>query len=431
MKTSHTAIALAAWLSFITPLAVQAQAAAPVQHVTLAQAIAIAAAQSPVLAAARDDYRTVQEEVAQARTPALPSIGLSGQNTHGSFAAQSGSASTLLNASIRQLIFDGGRVLAQIHAAQDSADAAGETYQRSAQQLSFNVAQAYYNALEARANVELIQNILKQNIAQEALIRAQMRAGVATRVDLATAHLPTARAQVQLVQAQGQEIAADAAFANQLGLHADAAVAPVDDASASAPSAHSDEPADYESAVKRALLLRPDYLAAERSIAAAQANVQAARRGIAPTVDVITSTGFSSTLVTGGGLQQNNTIGATVSIPIFDQGVTHTQTAQAQIALDRSNALLKEQQLGVEVQVRQALATLTSAQAALAETQSELANAQQVVNDTQDQYRAGVTQLLQLLNAQSGLTQAQNDRLTAVYALRQAEEGYRFALGDL
>jgi outer membrane protein TolC len=65
------------------------------------------------------------------------------------------------------------------------------------------------------------------------------------------------------------------------------------------------------------------------------------------------------------------------------------------------------------------------------QTESELRTAQEVLVDTQVQYRAGITNLALLLNAQSGLTQAETDRLTAVYALRQAEESYLFALGDL
>jgi len=54
-----------------------------------------------------------------------------------------------------------------------------------------------------------------------------------------------------------------------------------------------------------------------------------------------------------------------------------------------------------------------------------------VLSGTQEQYRAGVTTLPLLLNAQAGLTQAENDRLTATYALHQAEQSYLFALGDL
>src|SRR5579872_3316767 len=44
------------------------------QRITLAQAIAIAAARSPVLAAARADYRLTQLNVDLARTGLLPSI---------------------------------------------------------------------------------------------------------------------------------------------------------------------------------------------------------------------------------------------------------------------------------------------------------------------------------------------------------------------
>ncbi|MHB1551821.1 MAG: TolC family protein, partial [Vulcanimicrobiaceae bacterium] len=64
------------------------------------------------------------------------------------------------------------------------------------------------------------------------------------------------------------------------------------------------------------------------------------------------------------------------------------------------------------------------------ETQAELNTAQEVLKATQAQYRAGVTTLPLLLNAQVGLTQAETDRLNAVYALRQAEQTYAYALGE-
>jgi len=80
--------------------------------------------------------------------------------------------------------------------------------------------------------------------------------------------------------------------------------------------------------------------------------------------------------------------------------------------------------------VRQALANLVSAQAALDQTQAELSKAIVVLRATQAQYRAGVTTLPLLLNAQVAITQAQTDHLTAIYALRQAEQNYLYALGE-
>jgi len=82
------------------------------------------------------------------------------------------------------------------------------------------------------------------------------------------------------------------------------------------------------------------------------------------------------------------------------------------------------------VLVRQGLVGLVSAQAAIAQARAELAKAQEILRATQAQYRAGVTTLPLLLNAQVGLTTAQTDYVNALYALRQAEQTFLYALGE-
>ncbi|HEY0614535.1 MAG TPA: TolC family protein, partial [Candidatus Elarobacter sp.] len=102
---------------------------------------------------------------------------------------------------------------------------------------------------------------------------------------------------------------------------------------------------------------------------------------------------------------------------------------QAQGQLDRGVAQLALAQQGVTLNVRQALVNLVAAYAALDQTNAELSKAQQVLQSTQAQYRAGVTTLPLLLNAQVGLTQALTDEVTAVYTVRQAEQALLFAEG--
>ena len=86
-------------------------------------------------------------------------------------------------------------------------------------------------------------------------------------------------------------------------------------------------------------------------------------------------------------------------------------------------------QQGIQLNVRQALVNLVAAYAALDQTNAELSKAQQVLQSTQAQYRAGVTTLPLLLNAQVGITQALTDEVTAVYTVRQAEQALLFAEG--
>jgi outer membrane protein TolC len=83
----------------------------------------------------------------------------------------------------------------------------------------------------------------------------------------------------------------------------------------------------------------------------------------------------------------------------------------------------------VQLNVKQTLTNLVAAGAALLETQQEYATALINVESTQAQYRAGVTTLPLLLNAQVQLTQALSDQVTTVYSLRENEQAYLYAIG--
>ena len=410
------------------------------QSITLQQAIDLAAAKSPVLAAARANYQITQIPVNLARTAIFPNISGSGTTVHSNRGAVTGGqgfsqqggisgTSTGLNFTLRQLIYDGGKVIAQIHQARANAVAGLGTYQRDLETLSFNVAQAYYTALAAHAASALEAQVVHQDEVQLALVQAQLRAGVASRVDVATAELPVAQARVALVRAQGLEVSDLAAFANSMGLDADTAVQPMND-TPSNPSQLLVRVQPYDQSLTRALALRPDYQAAEYTVMASQYNVQVQRSGLFPSLNGTANYGTNSTSNNGGNFVPGNSVGLTLSIPIFDQGVTRAQTEQATAQLDLAQAQLDQTRLGVQLAVRQALVGLISAQGQVQETQVELTQARTVLSATQAQYRAGVTTLPLLLNAQVNLTTAQTDQLSAIYNLREAEQTYVYALGE-
>ena len=412
------------------------------QNITLAQAISIAVAKSPVLASARGSEALAGAQVDLARVPSLPNLLATGATTHGNSAGSGGAGGgarpvsgaftqNSLTANLRQLIFDGGRVAAQIRAAHENQQGAVATYRRNLQTVAFTVANAYYVALAAQRATHLAAQVVRQNQVQENLVLAQIRAGSAARSDLSTAEFPTAAARVALVRAQGAELSAYATFANALGLEANANVRPIDDTPANPTATLLQAPLlTYASAYARALALRPDYDAATRSVDAAKESLRAARLGLFPALSGTASYGTSSTNATGGDFRGSNSIGAALAIPIFDQGQTKASKEQAQAQLDIVSANLNTARLGIGLSVQQALVNLITAHAAVQQTQAELTKAQDVLRATQAQYKAGVTTLPLLLNAQVGITQAQTDQLNAIYALRQAEQSYVYALGE-
>lgn len=410
-------------------------------EISLPEAIAIGAAKSPTLAVARGDFRLSQLSVNLARTGLFPNLSATASLTRSFGSGRTGGTGTGaiggaftsdgVNANLKQLIFDGGKVIAQIHEAEQNELAGAGTYERALQTLAFNVAQAYYNALQAQSATQLAVQVVNQNQVQENLVTAQLRAGTASRVDLATAQLPTAQARVALVKAQGNELSAVAAFANAMGIDADALVAPINNTPKNATaSLLPRQLIDYNQALARALAQRPDYLAAQYAAQAAANALHAARLGYFPTLNGNASYGTNSTTASGSDFRSSGSVGVTLSIPLFDQGVTGVQVAQAQTQLDIANSQLDETKLGVELSVRQALIGLVSAEAALGQAQAEYSKAVEILRATQAQYRAGVTTLPLLLNAQVGLTTAETDQLNAVYGLRQAEQTYLYALGE-
>jgi outer membrane protein TolC len=185
----------------------------------------------------------------------------------------------------------------------------------------------------------------------------------------------------------------------------------------------------YQIAVTRALALRPDLAAQQQNIVANRENVRAARLGNFPNVTGNASYGTTSSDPSGGSFRNAGSVGLALTIPFYDRGQTKALTAQAQGQLDRALAQLQVAQQGVQLNVRTALVNLVSAYAALDQTNAELQKAQEVLRATQAQYRAGVTTLPLLLNAQVGLTQALTDEVTSVYTVRQAEQALLYAEG--
>ncbi|HEX3464910.1 MAG TPA: TolC family protein [Candidatus Elarobacter sp.] len=429
------------------------------QVITLQQATLIAYARSPVLASARADVAIAAAPVELAQSALFPAVTGNASTTHahrepgGSSTTSSttttgtttGSTTTTtfspntttnsLSVQLQQLIFDGGRVAAQIRAARATENAAVATYQRQLQTVAYNVATAYYNTLAAQRQTQVALTTVRLDQVQEALVTAQIRAGTAARADLATAQLPTAQARVAVVRAQANEEIQLATFANTLGLDADIQVQPKDDVPAlSATSGNfTVNPAfptpTYQQAVTRALALRPDLTSEQQNVVSLQASLRAARLGNFPTVNGTANYGTTSTDPGGGTFRNSGSIGLALTVPFYDRGITRAQTAQAQAQLDRALAQLQIEQQGVQLNVRTALVNLVSAYAALDQVNAELGKAQQVLQSTQAQYRAGVTTLPLLLNAQVGLTQALTDEVTAVYTVRQAEQALLFAEG--
>ncbi len=336
--------------------------------------------------------------------------------------------------SITQLIFDGGRTVANIRSAK-AADIAGRaTLLRQLQTLAFNVANAYYTVLEDNATVTADAQLVREFEVSESSTAAQIRNGAAARSDIAAAQFQTAQARGNLVTAQGVAIGAQASFATTLGLDADAEVVPQSiTAQLQAPNP------TYAASLKRALIMRPDYISAAYNVESAKEDVRYAKLARFPILTAGASDGVSRTFldcvttatasVCPGASSWSNdkAIGLNLTVPIYDQGVTNYNVAVAASQLDQADRDIQLDAATVESDVRSALATLISARSSLVQARSELTSAQVSLSATQAQYKVGATTVLNLVTAEANLTTAQSAYISALYGVRTAEQNYLYA----
>jgi outer membrane protein len=370
------------------------------------------------------DYPQLGTGSASGGATPIPGLGVNGNNT------QEGAQIAL-----EQLIFDGGRVVAAIRTANEADIAGRGTLLRNLETLQINVATTYYAVLQDNATVTADVQLVREFETNESSVLAQIRNGAAARSDLAGAQFQTAQARGQLVTAQGAAIGAQAVFSTTLGLDADTDILPQQigtETSGSNPT--------YQASLKKALILRPDYLAAQYTVYSSQDNVRYAKLARFPVLTGNAQYGVSRTLYqdprdvspTGSisDLYRNDkSIGLQLAIPIYDQGQTNYNVAVAASQLDQANAGLIQTKLQVESDVRSALANLISARANLVQAQAEQRAAQVSLDATQAQYKVGANTILGLVTAEANLSTAVASYITALYGVRTSYQNYLYATG--
>lgn len=423
---------------------------------TLAQAESIALASSPALSLARGQLESALGAVGTARAGGMPNIsGLAStgrsksESPPGNFAGFTTPSTTTLTTTksaslaLRQLIVDGGRIHEAVAAAKFSTDSARYNLERQMQTVEFDVSSAYYAALQARHQLQVARDSLNLAQVQLKLVQAQFKAGVASRADVLTAQLPVAQAQLAVAQAANGEQTQLALMLDTMGLPAQTPVTISDESASPAPL-----PAlgDILATANRE---RPDLLAAQSSADSAAASLRSARLGLFPSISGTASTNTNSSkqttnqpntsgtgpptisTTTSGVYAPSWSLGLSLSVPIFDGGLTRGETAQAQGALDEANANLKTTQLLVSLNIQQAYLGVQTAEAGLSAANAEYSQAKTVLDVTNAQYKAGVTTLPLLLNAQVGLAKAEGDQVNALYTYKTAWQQLLLSEGTL
>jgi len=395
-----------------------AMIASPVLADELREALVMAYNTNPTLQAARAGQRATDETVPIARAAGLPS--LSGTAAYSEYLTSSGvSASATgpqrnldMGVSAGLPLYAGGAIKNSVRAAETRVNA-GQNDLRGVESGVFSqVVASYMDVILAEAVVKLNQANVKQLEVNLQATRDRFEIGDLTRTDVA-------QSQSRLALARGQERTAEANLIGARERYIQVVGKAPDNLQA--PPALPGLPAEVESAVQTGLDSNPDLLAARQRSKAAGFDVRVASASRLPKVSLFASgdrTDYLGTL--GGSLSGSYTqtgssavAGVRASVPLFQGGSPAAQRRQAQ---DRENAAM-EQEIGTEraviANVRAAYAQWQAASALISSTQAAVDAAQLSLEGVRAENTVGNRTILDILNAEQELLNAQVQLVTA------------------
>ena len=280
----------------------------------------------------------------------------------------------------------------------------------------------YLQAIAGGARVETAQAQVDTAKALYQKAVDQQQAGVIPAID-------ALRAQVQYQTRQQQLIAATNDFAKQkLVLARVIGLAPAQEFTLAdkAPYEAFSIP-DLETSLQRAYSLRSDYKAAQSRLLAAQFEHSAAVAGYYPSLNFAANYGEIGKVP--GDVLPTFLVSGTLNIPIFEGGKVHSDVLKADASLRQAQAQLADVRGQIDQDVRNALLDLKSSGEQVEVAQSSVNLADQALTQSQDRFSAGVTDNLEVIQAQEAVASAHESLISSLYLHNLAKVSFARAIG--
>ncbi|WP_197481649.1 TolC family protein [Collimonas pratensis] len=398
---------------------------------------------------AREAWANVKVQAAQvgaSRAAYLPTLAGTGQaakdniSNHGTaanpFYNQSDSSYQNAALTLNWVLYDFGARSATVDYAKSLLASALAGQDNALQTVFANTVKDYYAALVAQKNVKATQDIETdaQHVFEAAVIR--VRRGVAAISDQLQAQTSYSQAKFNHNKAEGDWVSALGILAIDMGLRPNYPIHLIEPDNATLPDTSFVRSVDE--LLRTAQERHPSLVAARADLAAAQANEKVIRAQGRPTISFVGKYSYNNQPQSSGAGQQylgetsrDRSIGIQINIPFFE-GFTRTyQIRGAQAQVEGKEARLTDAELQVASSVWTSYQTLKVDTDNLRTSQEILDSSKAAFDAAQARYTKGVTGILELINTQTALANAQQQRIAALAGWQNARIQLAASLGNL
>ncbi len=390
------------WLLFDDPALDQLQAGALLGNANL-QAVAA-------------NVRIAQAAVLGSRAALFPTIGIGAGATRSrspilSTQTAAGLAAPVTSYTAQALVSNWeldlwNRLGAQVDGAQARLDATRADLASARLSLHATVAQTYFSLRAAEAQAALLDRSVEAFGRSAQLTKNRYSAGVVSAADVAQAEAQLKSAEAQRVEARLNRAQLEHALATLTGTPPAAFALP---ATAKLPA----PPAVPEQLPSFLLERRPDIAAAERRVAAANAQIGTANAAFFPAITLSASAGLRS-LTLGNLLKTTSnfwSIGPSLLWAAFDGGARRAASDSARAAYDQTVATYRQTVLVALQEVEDNLVAASALAEEVAIQQQALVAAQKAQEVALNQYEAGIVSFINVVTAQATVLSAETTLL--------------------
>jgi len=311
---------------------------------------------------------------------------------------------------LRQTLYDFGRTDKAVKMAETSHQAAADNIDLVKFNLAYRTIDVFNSILILHQRIAVLDEQL-QTLNQHLEISVKkLEAGTATDFDTLTIRVRIAVVQSDHIDAMHALETQNIMFRQLTGLSSDT---PINLRGAFAFKKVTLEP---DSLMTVAEERRPELILARDAETSAAARSHLAALGDKPFLALNLATGFKNGYVPDlNTLRGNYAAGLELKIPVFNGHRTRHQKAEADADLNSARAHTAEMKRQIRSEVLQAIASVNSSLEKISSTETQVRQAEKAVSMARVRYTAGVITNLDLLDAETTLSQAKLIRLRAFY----------------
>jgi len=369
--------------------------------------------------------RVQAAQVGVSKAGYLPSAVLSATANHNLSGSNTGADQRNVGVALSYLLYDFGSRAANLENARQLLAAASATQDSLIQAVFLAAVQAYYQAQSTYAALDAALESERAAKESFAAAKARYNAGSATPADKLQAQTAYSQATLNRITIEGNQKNAQGVLANMLGLDANLNVSLATSNTTAMPDNFE---GDIKTLIEEARQRRPDLQAAAAQVKAAEASIDAARAAGRPSISLTASANQNNS---SGINSHSSLVGINLSVPLFSGYAPTYRVRAAEAQTDARNAQLEQLRLQVALDVWTAYQHLTTATQSLRTTADLLNSAEQSERVALGRYKAGVGSMLDVLNAQSALAGARQQRIQSTFDWNISRATLAQAMGSL